>query len=225
MFEDEIKMEEKSSNVVPLLAALGLVIAIGATLTYFIMESKRTVSEAEALQAATEALKAQGPVTVHFEVGQIGRGTPEDPFGPHYKILQKIGVLKPAKPTAKGIDSALTPDGKKLLEQCGATPEKGSDGTDAYTVPLAQRKLIKITKIEMPHPGRANIEFQWNWEPTPMGQYFDVGSPQFASMSLYERSVLIEKYGADYYKDSKVKTRSLALIWDDKGKVWKPLNE
>ena len=222
MFEDEIKMEEKSSNWVPLLMALGLVVALAGGLVYFIMESKRTVTEAEAQQVANALLTAQGPGTVHFHVGQVKPSVDEKPFDPHYKLLAKAGIVKLGKPTVNGLSVTLTPAGKEILDACGAKEEKNPDGTEAYTVPLAQRKLVKIAKIQMLNPGRANMEYAWKWEPTKLGDDFDVNSPEMQSLNNWDRITLIDKYGASYYKDGKLKTNTIALVWDDKKSVWRP---
>jgi hypothetical protein len=222
MFEDEIKMEEKSSNVMPLLMVLGLVLAVGGALAYFILESKRTVSESEATQAATGLLNALGPEQVHFHVGFVKANVDEKPFDPHYKLLAKAGLLKLGKPTYKGLDVALTPQGKELFQALGAKTETNKDGTEAYTVTLATRKLVKISKVEVISPGRAVLEYQWNWEPTKLGLVFDINSPEMKSLTNWESVTLIQKYGATYYQDSKVKTEAVVLLWDDKSNVWKP---
>lgn len=225
MFEDEIKMEEKSSNVAPLLVAIGLVLAVAGGIAYFILGSKRSMSDAEATQVANSLLNAEGPERLHFEVGFVEPSVNEKPFDPQYRFLQKIGVVKLGKPSAKGLDVTLTPGGQELLKESGATEEKNSDGTEGYTAPIANRKLLKVSRIEMLNPGRANIEFEWNWEPTKLGWSFDVGSPEMASMNSWDRGLLIQKYGADYYKDSKVKKKAVALIWDDTNNTWKPLEQ
>lgn len=222
MFEDEIKMEEKSSNFAPLLMVLGLVLAVGGVLSYFILESKRSLSETEAVQAANALLNARGPEKVHFTVGFVKASVGEKPFDPHYKLLAKIGVVKLGKPTYKGLQVDLTPAGRELLQASGATDEKNSDGTTSYTVPLAYRKVLRVTRIDLLNPRQANVEYEWNWEPTKLGLSFDVDSPAMKSMNVWDSGLLIQKYGADSYKDSKVKSNAMALVWDDKNKSWKP---
>ncbi|HVP42535.1 MAG TPA: hypothetical protein VMS96_03845 [Terriglobales bacterium] len=226
MFEDEIKMEEKSSNVMPLLMALGLIVAIVGGIGYFILESKRTLTQKEATQVVSDLLKVQGPAKVHFHAG--GRVEPsmdEKPFDPHYRLLEKVGVVTLGKPTYKGLEVKITPEGLEELKQCGATADKNADGTDAYTVPLAKRKLVEVSKVEITRPGMAKVEYTWNWEPTRLGQDFDANSKAMASLSVWDRTLLIQKYGADFYKDSEPKKVAITLSWDSKTNSWKPFTE
>lgn len=226
MFEDEIKMEEKSSNVMPLLMALGLIVAIVGGIGYFILESKRTLTNEQATQVVSELLKAQGPARVHFHAG--GRVEPsmdEKPFDPHYRLLEKLGVVALGKPTYKGLEVKVTPQGLEELKKCGATEVKNADGTDAYTVPLANRKLMGVSKVDMTRPGMARVEYTWNWEPTSLGKDFDANSKAMASLTVWDRTLLIQKYGADFYENAEPKKVAITLSWDDKVKNWKPFVE
>ena len=144
MFEAEMKMEEKSGNVVPVLMVTALLVALVGGIGYFVVESQRSLSEVEAVEAARTAIAAQGPQKVHFHVGYIKPSPDELPFDPHYRLLEKAGVVKLGKPTYKGVDVELTPAGEALLKACGASEEKNPDGTEAFTVTLAERKLIKV---------------------------------------------------------------------------------
>ncbi len=225
MFEDEIKMEEKSSNVIPLLMALGLVVAIVGGIGYFIMESKRSVSQQEASRIVSDILKAQGPAKVHFHVGKVEPSMDEKPFDPHYRLLEKIGMVKLGKPTYKGIDVTLTSKGAEELKACNALEEKNADGSDAYTVPLANRKLVAVNKVEMSRPGVAQVAYTWNWQPTQLGDDFDANSKVMSTLPVWDRTVLIQKYGADFYKDAEAKKVVINLAWDDKSKTWKPVTE
>lgn len=222
MFEEEIKMEEKSSNVVPLLMAIVLVGLLVGGIGYFVVESRRSVSEPEAQKAASAMIAAQGPQRVHFHVGFVKPSPDEQPFDPHYRLLEKAGVVKLSKPTYKGVDVKLTPEGQELLKLCGAKEEKNADGTEAYTVTLAERKLIKVAGIEMVNPTTAKIDYEWNWQPTALGLKFDVNSAEMMALPIWDTAVLIQKYGSTYYKDSKVKTTTMVLLWDEKAKAWRP---
>lgn len=222
MFEDEIKMEERSSNWVPMAMALGLVIALVGGVIYFVLEAKRSVSEAEAAQVATAVLKAQGPELVHFHVGELKPSVDEKLTDPHYRLLEKIGVVKVGKQDKKGrVPVELTAEGKTLLDACGKEEEKNPDGSAGLTVTLANRKLVKVTKIEMLSPGRARIAYEWNWQPTKLGDDFDVNSKYVAAMNTWDRLTLIQKYGVDYYAQSQVKTDTIAVVWDEQRKAWK----
>lgn len=226
MFEDEIKMEEKSSNVMPLLMALGLIVAIVGGIGYFILESKRTLTEQDATRVVSDLLKLQGPAKVHFHAGvRVEPSMDEKPFDPHYRLLEKLGVVTLGKPTYKGLEVKVTPEGLKELQQCGAVNEKNADGSDAYTVPLATRKLIAVSKVDMTRPGMARVEYSWNWEPTVLGKEFDANSKAMGSLSVWDRTLLIQKYGADFYENAEPKKVAITLSWDDKVKNWKPFVE
>jgi len=226
MFEDEIRMEEKSSNVVPLLMALALIAAIVGGIGYFILESKRTLSQEQATQIVSAMLKKQGPAKVHFHAGgRIEPSMDEKPFDPHYRLLEKVGVVKLGKPTYKGLEVKVTPEGLAELKQCGAIEEKNADGTDAFTVPLANRKLIAVNKVDMQRPGLAKVEYTWNWETTTLGRDFDANSQAMAALTVWDRTLLIQKYGGDFYKDAEPKKVAITLAWDDKAKAWKPFTE
>jgi hypothetical protein len=200
MFEEEIKFEEKQSNIMPLLMVLTLIIGVAAVLGYFIMESRRTVSEDEALAASKASITAMGAQKVHFHVGFVKLGTP----------------------TYKGIEVKLTPAGEEMLQAAGAQPEKNKDGTTGYTVTLAERQLIKVARVEMISPQKAVVEYEWNWKPAPLGLVFDANSPEMTKLPIYDAAVLMQKYGSTYYKESKVKTTAFTLLWDENNKKWVP---
>jgi hypothetical protein len=184
------------------------------------MERTRTVSEQEALAAAKTQIAARGSEKVHFHVGFVKPGI-DEPFDPHYRLLEKAGLVKLGKPTYRGLDVKLTPTGTALLQACGAREEKGKDGTVAYTVPLAERKLLEVTKVEMANPREAVVEYAWSWQPTPLGLVFDINSQAMAKLPINDSAVLIQKYGATYYQDQKPRTSTLRLHWDQKSRTWR----
>jgi len=220
MFEEEIRMEERSSNITPLLLAALLVLGALGVVGYLIMERARTVSQQEALAAAKTGIAARGPEKVHFHVGFVRPGM-DEPFDPHYRLLEKAGLVKLGKPTYRGLDVKLTPAGAALLQACGAREEKDKEGNAAYTVPLAERKLLKVTKVEMVNSRQAVVEYAWSWQPTPLGLVFDINSQAMAKLPINDSAVLIQKYGATYYQDQKPKTSSLLLQWDQKSRTWR----
>ena len=222
MFEEEIKMEEKSSNVIPLLMIVTLVVGVLGVLGYFILESRRTVSEQEALKASQAMIAAQGAERIHFHVGFVKPSPDEVPFDPHYRLLEKAGLVKRSKPTYKGLDVKLTPEGEALLAELNATRETNKDGTVGYTVLLAERKFIKVSKIEMASPQKAIVEYEWNWQPTKLGLVWDANSREMKALPIYDAALLMQKYGSTYFQDSKVKTTTFVLLWDEDNKTWKP---
>ena len=222
MFEEEIKFEEKQSNIIPLLMIITLVVGVLGVLGYFIMESRRTVSEQEALKTSQAMIAAQGPEMVHFHVGFVKPSPDEVPFDPHYRLLEKAGLVKLSKPTWKGVDVKLTPQGEALLSELHATHETNKDGTVAYSALLAERKFIRVAKVEMASPQKAVIAYEWNWQPTKLGLIFDADSPEMKALPIYDAAVLMQKYGVTYYRDAKVKTTQFVLLWDEDNKKWVP---
>ncbi len=220
MFEDEIKMEERSSNIMPLLMAAMLILGALGIAGYLILESTRSVGQQEALTATKTEIAARGPEKVHFHVGFVKPGM-DEPFDPHYRLLEKAGLVKLGKPTYRGLDVKLTPAGAALLQASGAQEEKDKHGNIAYTVPLAERKLLEVTKVEMVSSRKAVVEYAWNWQPTPLGLVFDISSQPMGKLPINDRAVLIQKYGATYYLDQKPKTRALRLQWDEKNRKWR----
>lgn len=222
MFEEEIKFEEKQSNIIPLLMIVTLVVGVLGVLGYFILESRRTVSDEQALQAGQAMIAAQGPEKVHFHVGFVRPSPDEQPFDPHYRLLAKAGLVKLSKPTYKGMDVKLTPAGEAMLKAMAAEEEKNKDGTVAYTMTLAERKFIRVVKVEMVSPQKAVVEYEWSWQPTQMGLIFDADSPEMKALPIYDAALLMQKYGSTYFKDSKVKTTAFVLLWDEEARQWRP---
>jgi hypothetical protein len=46
-----------------------------------------------------------------------------------------------------------------------------------------------------------------------------------AALSVWDRTLLIQKYGADFYQNSEPKKVAITITWDDKTKNWKPFTE
>jgi hypothetical protein len=74
-----------------------------------------------------------------------------------------------------------------------------SDNTDLYVVPLAERRLVAISKVTMINIERATVEFQWKWEPNKLGNLFDASGSLVKSFNTWDRATLIDKYGASFY--------------------------
>ena len=222
MFEDEVRMEEKSSSILPLLMVATLVLGVLAIAGYLIRESMRTVSDQQALASTKAVVAAWGPEKVHFQVGFLKPATGAQPFDPHYRLLEKAGLVKLGKPTYRGLDVKLTPAGADLLRACGAQEEKNQDGTVGYTVTLAERKLLKVTKVEMLSSRKAVVQYEWSWQPTQFGLVFDLNGPAMAKLPVYDAAVLIDKCGATYYTEAKPQTGAFTLVWDQQRHIWRP---
>ncbi|MGB9103339.1 MAG: hypothetical protein WCC59_01160 [Terriglobales bacterium] len=226
MFEQEIEMEQRSSSVVPLLLILALVAVIVGTAGYWFMQSRKVLTQQDATTVVASILKAQGPAVLRFHTGTVKSSINEKPRDPHYKLLEKAGMVKLAPVKGKGdvYNIALTPKGEAELT---AFPEfqktKEKDGTLALTVPLARRKLVEVTKVTMNGPSMARVEYTWKWEPTPVGDLFDANGQLIKSFNLWDTQALIEKYGANFYHGDAKKV-AVNLVKTDKGS-WQLMSE
>ena len=176
----------------------------------------------------TSILKAQGPAVLRFHTGTVKSSINEKPRDPHYKLLEKAGMVKltPVKGKGKGevYDIALTPKGETELT---AFPEfqkaKEKDGTVALAVPLARRKLVEVTKVTMNGPSMARVEYTWKWEPTPVGDLFDANGDLVKAFNIWDTQTMIEKYGANFYHGD-AKRVAVNLVKTDKGS-WQVMSE
>jgi len=147
MFEP--RRGKQSSYLVPLLLISALVLmAVGGIGYRWMVPRSRGMSSQQATSLIAAYLKAQEPPTVHFHHGQVMPSVDENPMDPHYRLLEKAGVVKSlGRAEGGGITVALTPEGEhQLAEISGAVKTHNSDGTEAYTVPLAERQLVAISR-------------------------------------------------------------------------------
>jgi hypothetical protein len=225
MFEQEIEMEQKSSTVIPLLLILALAGVIVGTAGYWFVQSKKVLTQQEATSVVTAVLKAQGPAVLKFHTGAVKSSINEKPRDPHYKMLEKAGLVTVARVKGKDIyNIALTPRGEKTLT---AFPEfqkaQEKDGTTLMAVPLARRQLVEINKVTMNGPSMARVEYTWKWDPTPVGDMFDANGQLIKSFNLWETQSLIEKYGANFYHGDARKV-AVNVVKNDKGS-WQVMSE
>jgi hypothetical protein len=138
--------------------------------------------------------------------------------------LEKAGIVKLGKASQHGVPVALTSDGQKLLSEIpNVSQVKEKDGTDLYVVPLAERRLVDISKITMNSPTRATIIYSWKWEPNRLGNLFDASGSLVKSFNTWDRSTLIDKYGANFYHGDPTKVQ-IVLTKPDNG-PWQPFVE
>jgi hypothetical protein len=216
MFEQEIELEKKSS-ILPLLLIVALIVAVVGVSIYFVVESKKVLTTAEATPIVRAILDGQGAATLHFQTGIIKASVSERPHDPHYRLLEKAGYLKVGKESNWKTPVSLTPQGEKFLaEIAGVKKSKDKDGNDTYAVPLAQRKLVEVGKITMLSPSRATVEYSWKWETTKAGELFDAAGPMVKAFNTWDRSALIEKYGANNYHGAPTNV-AVGLVKSDKG--------
>jgi hypothetical protein len=62
------------------------------------------------------------------------------------------------------IDNAFAPTREGLINVNGAV-----QSAEGWTVPVAQRKFLRVDGIDDAGDGRYNVWVRWRWEPTPIG--------------------------------------------------------
>lgn len=217
MFEQEIEMEKRESSVVPLLLIVAMILLIVGVAGYYVWQNKQVLATADAANVVVATLKNQGPATVHFHTGMVKASVDERPEAPHYRLLDKAGLIKLGKTSGRTTPILVTAQGEKLLAEIpGVVKAKEKDGTESYVVPLAERRLDNISKITMLSPERATVEYAWKWEPNKLGNLFDASGSLVKSFNTWDRSALIEKYGANFYHGDSTKV-VVTLVKSDKG--------
>lgn len=225
MFEQELEMEQKESSIVPLLLIICLAGVIVGSVVYWVLQSRKTLSPEQASATVTDILNKQGPVTLIFRTGTVEPSVNERPRDPHYKLMEKAGLLKTAEVRGKDrVNVALTAEGERVIS---AIPElrkrDEKDGTTVYFLPLAQKKVVAITKVTMSGPNLARIEYTWQWAPTPVGDIFDTNSKFVKSFNIWDTQTLISKYDVNYYHGEPAKA-AINMVRGDNDK-WKPSQE
>jgi hypothetical protein len=127
--------------------------------------------------------------------------------------------VKLGRPKGYTFPIALTPKGEELLKQIPDVKQiSEKDGTTNYIVPLAQRKLVAISKITMVNPERANVEYTWAWDPNALGEDFDASGSLLQTFNTWDRATLIQKYGATFFHEGP-KSALITVVKNDK-KGW-----
>lgn len=224
MFEDELALEKASGRGFgPLLIIFALVAIFAVGIGWVVYQTKRTLKPEEAAQTINEVLKSKGPAVVHFHSGHVVPSIDEKPDGPQYRLLEKAGLIKLNKTKTMAVDVVLTPEGEQTV---AAFPEfekeTEKDGTIAYTLPLAERKFVSVDKITKISPTKYQVEYSWKWEPNKMGDVFDAQGTLVKQFNTWDRSQLIDKHGADFYRAGAKKV-TVMIVQGDNG--WKIATE
>lgn len=216
MFEAEVELEKRSSFG-PLLLVVALLATIVGLIAYVFMQSRQHLAPADAGQVVSSLLRAQGPATVQFHGGMVVASVNDRPTDPHYRLLEKAGLVKIGKQQGRATPIIVTAVAQKEFQ---AIPDfkqwKDKDGTDVYYVPLAERRLGEISKVTMKSPTIAFVEYTWKWEPNKIGEIFDASGSAVKSFNTWDRATLIQKYGANFYHGEATKA-SVTLARGDKG--------
>jgi hypothetical protein len=203
MFEQELELEKQESSIVPLLLIVALILTVVGVAGYYLIQNRQVLSMQEATRVATSVLKDQGVVTLRIHTGLVKSSVNDNPQGPQYRLLEKAGLILIGK--AQGTYGttypiALTTPGLQFLKRIdGVANVKEKDGTDLYEIPVAERQLVAVSNIKMLSPTRANITMSWNWKTTALGELLDASGPTVKAFNTWDRSTLIDKYGANFY--------------------------
>jgi hypothetical protein len=223
MFEAEEQLEKKSFSANFLVIFL-VIVAIAGVAAYFLVRSQKDLTADEAAGVLKVALRARGPAITHFHAGLVVPSVDEKPRDPHYKLLEKAGMVKLQKATGGATRVEVTALGDGTFSKFPEFKKiKNPDGTDGYVVPLAERQLVAVSKVTMQGPSAATVEYTWKWAPNKMGDVFDAsGETVKSNFNTWERAKLIEKYGVDFYHGEPTKA-TVTLVRGSKG--WQISNE
>jgi hypothetical protein len=200
MFEQEAELEKHQSGTLPLLLIVVAILAVVGVVGYYVRQSMRVLTREEAMGVVVAVLHTQGAAVTQFYTGQVTANVSVHPRDPNYRLLEKAGWLKLGKAKGQITPVMLTAQGEQQLQEiAGVQKTQEKDGTTAYKVPIAERKLAEISNITMQSPTRAVVAFSWKWEPNRLGEIFDASTPLVQSFNTWERQTLIQKYGADFY--------------------------
>jgi hypothetical protein len=218
MFEQEIEMEKKEgSSFGPVLIILLLVGLFVGGLGVVIYQGKQKPKPEQATAAVETKLKRTDPITVTFYTGNVNLYAVDSPNDPHYKLFEKAGIIKIAKPKGTTAKVELTPSGKAFL---ASFPDvkgiPGKNDTVGYTLPLASRKLVAVGELKRLNQEAFEVHYTWTWLPTSAGEMFDIDGKLVQSLPSYERSMLIDQHGAKYYHAAPAQA-SLVVIKGDHG--------
>jgi hypothetical protein len=135
-------------------------------------------------------------------------------------LFQKAGIIKIGKGKGYAAQVDLTPAGKEFLASLPnvkSAPDK--DNTTAYTLPLASRKLVSTGKVTKLNQQRFQVQYTWTWQTTKAGDLFDIAGKLVQGLPTYDRGMLIDQHGANYYHGEPAQAL-IVLTKGDKG--WEP---
>ena len=218
MFEAEVEMEERSS-ILPLILLLCLAAVLVGVVGYVVYQVRETkdLNAQQATPLVTASLDSQGPAMIHFHAGYVKPSVDEKTRDPHYRLLEKAGIITLANSKDGSIRVEITPAGEKVITGIpGFRKDKNVDGTWSYYIPLATRQLVDISKVTMSGVNSATVDYTWKWVPNRLGDSFDAAGPLVKAFNTWDRSTLIDKYGADFYHGTPTRA-SLIVNRTEKG--------
>ncbi len=223
MFEEELELEkQEGGGYGPLIIIIALIAVVIGGVGYIFYTNTQTLKPEAAAQILKDGFKTEGPVFIHFHSGLVTPSVDDKVSDPQYKLLSKVGILT-TKTKGRNVQINLTPNGEKMISSIPEFQKSNeADGTVAYSVPLATKELVTVDKVTKITPSKVQVEYTWKWRPTDLGNSFDAAGPTVKSFSTWDRSVLIDKYGADFYNAAPQKL-TMVLVKGSKG--WQPATE
>jgi hypothetical protein len=177
------KSKWKSINLLLSLLMVAMILAIVGASGYYLWQNKQVLAAAEAGNVISASLHAQGPATIRFHTRFVKASVNEEPEGPHYRLLDKAGLLKVGKGSGRTFPIALTMQGQKLLSKIDDVQKiKEKDNTDLRGA-ARRGRLAQVSKVTMNSPER----------------FLDASGSLVKSFNTWDRATLIDKYGANFY--------------------------
>lgn len=200
MFEQEIELEKKEgSSFGPLIVIVLLAALIFGGAGYLIYQSRQTLKADEAAQVVSKMLAERPPTVVSFHTGTVSSSMFDSTEDPHYRLLEKAGVLKTEKiKKTANLKVSLTPDGDTLLSTLQSKKTAKGEETE-YKVPLATRKLVGVSQVTKVSTNRFVVQYSWQWVPNALGDKFDAAGDLVKGFNTWDRQRLIDKHGAAFY--------------------------
>lgn len=202
MFEQEMELEEhEGRGFGPILIIVAMIVMLVGGIAYMVMENNKMLKPEEAGLIIQGGLKARPASAVKFHTGHLVGSANDSIDRPQYKLLVAAGLatIKTDK-KSNASDITLTPEGEAVLGSIPDLQKKtDTDGTVAYNVPLATRKFVKVDNIVKQSPKRFTVSYTWQWAPNKLGDVFDASGQYIKKFNTWDRTQLIDKYGADFY--------------------------
>ncbi len=218
MFEHEIEMEKKEGSafgpVIIILLLVGLFVGGIGVVVY---QSRESLKPEQATAAIEAKLNSAPPVSITFHIGNVSYSAGDKPTDAQYKLFEKAGFIKIGKGKGYAAQVDLTSAGKQFLASLPdgkGVPEK--DGTTGYTLQLASRKLVSVGKVAKLGQHKFQVQYTWAWQTTKAGELFDVAGNLVQSLPSYDRSMLIDQHGANYYHAAPAQA-TIQLVKDSNG--------
>ena len=157
-------------------------------------------------------------MTVTFRTGKVSNTSANDP---QYKLLAKAGILKIGKGRGFASQVDLTPAGKALLASLPnvkSVPDSAKE-TIVYEIPLASRKLVSVGKVTKLNHNKCQVQYTWAWQANRAGELFDIAGKFVQDLPAYDRGMLIDQHGANYYHGA---PSAAAIVLNKEDNGWEP---